>query len=1222
MGMLSIPVFLFFTTHIPQTLAVNSAQENAVNSFLSNFKSYTIPPKNIETPVTTPTPVNNTLQNTKKEILATPPANPIKIVSSTPSNNTANISDTSILNSLRSLIIKGLPADIKASLQGPAGPQGPQGPSGPAGAQGAGSYTFSNPAPAAPNPSGPIGVMGGFASLGVQELNTKTLTVTGNQTNSGTLTVTGNQTNAGTLTVSGNATFSDNITGASLYLGSAGTTKGVLRLAGDTSGNVTIQPASIAGTWSLTLPSDDGTSGQVLKTDGNGVTSWNTIVNGITIGDSVTSATAGSIFFAGASGVLAQNNSSLFWDRTNSRLGIGTNTPVSTLEVAGVIRSSGADPQIYLDSTTSDWIMQALDSSGNFRIREGGVADRLVIAQSSGNVGIANSAPGALLDLGLAGTTKGVLRVAGDTSGNITLQPASTAGTWTWTLPANDGTSGQVLQTDGNGISSWVNGGGAGANPGGADTLLQYNNSGSFGGIANITTDGTNLIVPSTGSGMILSWHPTNYATQNGPLGIFLGSSSNLPGDVRRDDQISIGINNSSQIGAMSTSILNFESYCTVATGCGTPQNETYFSVGDGTGGHGGRPLAFNYTVDGSNTLTALANSNTWIFSNLGQTEQRVVIDTNGLDIQHGSIYSSYANGTDWIKQNNTSLIRLDAGGVQVSPSSELLLGRVDELGSHYVKVLQNLQLNFSDVYSSNGKVRISLSAGDDNYFQTVNTATSGGGPELRTIGADTNVDMVFRPKGSGKVAITYLTGNNGGYFPIFNDGNRNLIEGSVSGSTSKVVTTTGSLTTNHCAKWDASGNLIDSGAGCGGAGSLSIGDSVGSATEGSILFAGASGVLAQDNAGLFWNNTDNKLGIGKSPTYAVDVLGSLRLDSGDPHLMLSADSGTDWALQALDSSGNFRIRESGVGDRVTIVPGGYVGIDMGDPSVALDVTGDIEYTGSLTDVSDMRLKENITDFGSGLDILNSIGVKNYNMIITPDRAETGFIAQNVKEYFPQAVSIIDPTNGYMGVSYVSFIPVLTKAVQELDLKITDLDTRVSLLENNSGNISNSNSLGQYVSAFFTSSLQSVVDGVAYIKGIITDTLTVGSVQKPAGIQMFDPNGAPYCVKVLVGGTLASEAGNCKPEVTETPTPPSNPTPDTTPPVITLNGDVNINILVGEIYTELGATATDATDGSVSVVASGSVDTNTVGIYTIHYNATDSANNNAIELTRTINVTE
>ncbi len=44
------------------------------------------------------------------------------------------------------------------------------------------------------------------------------------------------------------------------------------------------------------------------------------------------------------------------------------------------------------------------------------------------------------------------------------------------------------------------------------------------------------------------------------------------------------------------------------------------------------------------------------------------------------------------------------------------------------------------------------------------------------------------------------------------------------------------------------------------------IGSAVTGATEGSVLFAGVSGALQQDNAKLFWDNTNNSLGVGASP--------------------------------------------------------------------------------------------------------------------------------------------------------------------------------------------------------------------------------------------------------------------------------------------------------------------------------------------------------------------
>ncbi|MBW8185218.1 alkaline phosphatase [Shewanella nanhaiensis] len=77
--------------------------------------------------------------------------------------------------------------------------------------------------------------------------------------------------------------------------------------------------------------------------------------------------------------------------------------------------------------------------------------------------------------------------------------------------------------------------------------------------------------------------------------------------------------------------------------------------------------------------------------------------------------------------------------------------------------------------------------------------------------------------------------------------------------------------------------------------------------------------------------------------------------------------------------------------------------------------------------------------------------------------------------------------------------------------------------------------------------------------------------------------------------------------------------PDTTAPVITLNGHTNIILILGESYTELGASAIDDRDGFVDVVISGTVDTNKVGNYTITYSATDNSNNNSL-VTRTIEV--
>ncbi|MBD3789469.1 MAG: DUF5011 domain-containing protein, partial [Campylobacterales bacterium] len=56
---------------------------------------------------------------------------------------------------------------------------------------------------------------------------------------------------------------------------------------------------------------------------------------------------------------------------------------------------------------------------------------------------------------------------------------------------------------------------------------------------------------------------------------------------------------------------------------------------------------------------------------------------------------------------------------------------------------------------------------------------------------------------------------------------------------------------------------------------------------------------------------------------------------------------------------------------------------------------------------------------------------------------------------------------------------------------------------------------------------------------------------------------------------------------------------DTTPPVITLNGANPMSVNKGAAFVDPGASATDDVDGSVDVKVSGTVNTNTVGTYTL-----------------------
>ncbi len=118
---------------------------------------------------------------------------------------------------------------------------------------------------------------------------------------------------------------------------------------------------------------------------------------------------------------------------------------------------------------------------------------RVLFADGSNN--LAQSAAfkfnGGELVLGEAGVTQGALRLEGSTSGSVTITTLAAAGGYTLTLPPNDGSSGEVLSTNGSGVLTWISAGGsvswnAITDPTGTQTL-------SFGdGEINDWTNGSN----------------------------------------------------------------------------------------------------------------------------------------------------------------------------------------------------------------------------------------------------------------------------------------------------------------------------------------------------------------------------------------------------------------------------------------------------------------------------------------------------------------------------------------------------------------------------------------------------------------------------------------------------------------------------------------------------------------------------------------------------------
>lgn len=155
-----------------------------------------------------------------------------------------------------------------------------------------------------------------------------------------------------------------------------------------------------------------------------------------------TAFTAGSVVFAGASGVYTQDNANLFWDDTNNRLGIGTNTPTYNLEVAGTgsvnasVRSttgpvvfdilSGAaagttNAYLRFVTSTTSWRVGIPVADFSFHIQSGGT-DCLTISNlfdvniSSGNLAFGTQGKGLQIRIGAAASRMGVVTLTGLTT--------------------------------------------------------------------------------------------------------------------------------------------------------------------------------------------------------------------------------------------------------------------------------------------------------------------------------------------------------------------------------------------------------------------------------------------------------------------------------------------------------------------------------------------------------------------------------------------------------------------------------------------------------------------------------------------------------------------------------------------------------------------------------------------------------------------------------------
>jgi hypothetical protein len=119
-------------------------------------------------------------------------------------------------------------------------------------------------------------------------------------------------------------------------------------------------------------------------------------------------------------------------------------------------------------------------------------------------------------------------------------------------------------------------------------------------------------------------------------------------------------------------------------------------------------------------------------------------------------------------------------------------------------------------------------------------------------------------------------------------------------------------------------------------------------------------------------------------------------------------------------------------------------------------VIGKITYSDSATAYvtsSDYRLKENVTDITDGIDRLKQLPVHKFNFIVDPDTTVDGFLAHEVQDIVPEAITgtkdEVDAEGKpvYQGIDQSKLVPLLTAALKEAITRIETLEAEVAAIK-------------------------------------------------------------------------------------------------------------------------------------------------------------------------------
>lgn len=196
-------------------------------------------------------------------------------------------------------------------------------------------------------------------------------------------------------------------------------------------------------------------------------------------------------------------------------------------------------------------------------------------------------------------------------------------------------------------------------------------------------------------------------------------------------------------------------------------------------------------------------------------------------------------------------------------------------------------------------------------------------------------------------------------------------------------------------------------------------------------------------------NTTTSILFKGNDGTYDIDYAairaGVQSWSADDGYLgFRTAESTVLSEKMRLTATGTLEVGSSYVGASGSLDNGfivqGDTGIGITTPTEKLHVNGNILASGEVTAYSDRRLKSDIKPLSTAIDKITKLNPVEYTK---DDKTSIGFIAQELKEVYPEFVKGEETEDTYLSVNYAQMVAILTKGMQEQQAMIDELKLMV-----------------------------------------------------------------------------------------------------------------------------------------------------------------------------------